>query len=99
MGLLTSKMKKKKKNQKNNSHIMFLLSLVVHSIKLYSILSQMYSVLGNMSNSRDFANDTVFGPVFVLCARLVNHTSAVYVFTKLSVFLLIILHMVGCNFV
>lgn len=77
---------------------MFLLSTAVYSIKLYSILSQMYSMLGNMSNSRDFANDTVFGPVFVPCARLVNHTSAVYVFTKLSVFLSVILHIVGCNF-
>lgn len=52
-----------------------------------------------MSNSRDFANDTVFGPVSVPCARLVNHTSAMYVLTKLSVFLSIILHIVGCNFV
>lgn len=77
---------------------MLLLSQAEHPIKLYSILLQIYSTLGNKSNSRDFANNTVFGTVFVPCARLVNNTSAVYAFTKLSVFFFIC-HIVGCNLV
>lgn len=79
---------------------MLLLLQAVHPIKLYSILSQMYVMLGHMSNSRDF--NTVFCPMFVQYFRLVI-TMLLYAFTKLSVFLfshviLIILHIVGRNF-
>lgn len=54
------------------------------SIKLYGILEQIHLSLSNMTNA-----NIIFGPVFVPCVRLVNHTwSAVYAFAKFSVFLI-----------
>lgn len=59
--------------------------------KLYGVLAQVHLLVSEMANT-----SKIFGPVFVSCDSLENHTSAVYAFMKLSVFL--IQHMLYVDF-